>query len=86
MGVKMNLSIVMKKHVADPEIGFLTKSILLPYGRATAIPLTWKLSNQWKSKGAYGQNLVPCDFWTKGNEQLFLLWYSSNELVFFEIS
>ena len=43
MGVKMNLSIVMRKHVADPEIGFLTKSILKPYGLATAMPTAWKL-------------------------------------------
>ena len=27
MGVKMNLRIITKNHTADPEIGFLTKSI-----------------------------------------------------------
>ena len=26
------------KNEADPEIGFLTKSILKPYGRASAMP------------------------------------------------
>ena len=33
MSVKMNLRIIMKNHEADPEIGFLTKSISTPYGR-----------------------------------------------------
>ena len=28
----------MKNHAADPEIGFLTKSISTLYGRATAMP------------------------------------------------
>ena len=31
------------KNEADPEIGFLTKSILKPYGRATAMPPAWEL-------------------------------------------
>ena len=43
MGVKMNLRITMKNHAADPEIGFLTKSISKPYGRATAMPPAWGL-------------------------------------------
>ena len=30
MGVKMNLRIITKNHAADPEIGFLTKSISKP--------------------------------------------------------
>ena len=38
MGVKMNLSIIPKNHAADPEIGFLTKSISKPHGRATTMP------------------------------------------------
>ena len=29
--------------VADPEIGFLTKSIIKPYGRAAAMPTAWEL-------------------------------------------
>ena len=43
MGVKMNLRIVTENHAADPEIGFLTKSISKPYGRATAMPPAWEL-------------------------------------------
>ena len=38
----MNLRIVTKNHVADPEIGFLTKSISKPYGRALAMPPAWE--------------------------------------------
>ena len=36
MGVKMNLRIITKYRGADPEICFLKKSILKPYGYATA--------------------------------------------------
>ena len=43
MSVKVNLTIITKNDEADPEIGFLTKSILKPYGRATAIPRAWVL-------------------------------------------
>ena len=43
MGVKMNLRIITKNHPADPEIGFLTKSISKPNGRATAMPTAWEL-------------------------------------------
>ena len=50
MGVKMNLRIITKNHPADPEIGFLTKSISKPYGRATAMPPAWKLSRSGYSK------------------------------------
>ena len=41
----MNLRIKTKNHAADPEIGFLTKSISKPYGRATAMAPAWELSN-----------------------------------------
>ena len=44
MAVKMNLRIIMKTNAADPEIGFLTKSISKPYGHATAMPTAWELS------------------------------------------
>ena len=44
--VKMNLRIIMDNLAADPEIGFLTKSISKPYGRATAMPTAWKLSSK----------------------------------------
>ena len=43
MGVKMNLRIITKNHKADPEIGFLTKSISKPYGSAMAMPQAWVL-------------------------------------------
>ena len=42
----MNLRIITKNHAADPEIGFLTKSIPKPYGRATAMPTAWELKNR----------------------------------------
>ena len=38
----MNLRMLTKTHAADPE-GFLTKSILKPYGRAVAMPTAWEL-------------------------------------------
>ena len=40
----MNLRIITKNNAADPEIGFLTKSILKPYGHAAAIPTAWELN------------------------------------------
>ena len=43
MGVKMNLRIMKKNHVADPEKGFLIKSIQKSYGRAMAMPPAWEL-------------------------------------------
>ena len=43
MAVKMNLRIITKNHEADPEKGFLTKSLSKPYGRATAVPPAWEL-------------------------------------------
>ena len=43
MGVKMNLRIITKNHAANPEIGFFTKLILKPYGRAAAMPTSWEL-------------------------------------------
>ena len=43
MTVKMNLRIITKNHPADPEIGFLTKSISKSNGCATAMPTAWEL-------------------------------------------
>ena len=43
MGVKINLRIITKNHAAEPEIGFLIKSISKPYGRATAMPAAWEV-------------------------------------------
>ena len=33
-----------ENHAADPEIGFLAKSISVPYGRGTAMPTAWELN------------------------------------------
>ena len=43
IGVKMNLRILTKNHADDPVIGFLTKSISKPNGRAMAMPAAWEL-------------------------------------------
>ena len=39
----MNLRMITKNHAADPEIGFLAKSILKSNGFATAMPTAWEL-------------------------------------------
>ena len=41
----MNLSIITKNSEADPEIGFVMKSIAEPYDRATATPIACELSH-----------------------------------------
>ena len=46
MGEKMNLRIITKNHAADPEIGFLTKSISKPNGRATVMPTALDLKTK----------------------------------------
>ena len=43
MSVETNLRIITKNHAADPETGFLIKSISKPYGRAMAMPPAWEL-------------------------------------------
>ena len=43
MGEIMNFRIITKNDAADSAIGFFTKSILMPYGRATAMPPAWEL-------------------------------------------
>ena len=43
MGEKMNFRIITKNHEADPEIGFLTKSLSKPYGHPAAMPPAWDL-------------------------------------------
>ena len=40
----MNFRIITKNRAANPEMGFLQKSILKPYGRAMAEPTAWKLN------------------------------------------
>ena len=44
IGVKMNLRVIKKNYAADPEKGFLTKSISKPYDRTTAMPPAWELN------------------------------------------
>ena len=44
MGVKMNLKIKTKNHAADPEIGFLAKSISKSNGYTIAMPTAWELT------------------------------------------
>ena len=39
----MNFRITAKNDAADTKIGFLTRSISKPYGRATAMPRVWEL-------------------------------------------
>ena len=48
IAVKMNLRIITKNHVADPEIGLLTISISKPYGHATPMPPAWELTKSAK--------------------------------------
>ena len=69
MGVKLNLRKITKNHEADPEIGFLTKSIIRPYGCATAIPPAWELRiDSQPEKGFYqkaqctGNFIISCNF------------------------
>ena len=50
MGVKMNLRIITTYHAGDPKIRFLTKSILKPYGRATAMPPAWGLFSKLQKR------------------------------------
>ena len=39
----MNLRLITENDAAYQEIGFLTKSISTPYGRAMVMPTAWKL-------------------------------------------
>ena len=43
MGVKMNLKITTKNHVADQEKVLFTISISKSYGRATTKPTAWEI-------------------------------------------
>ena len=48
MDVKMNLRIITKNYAADPEIGFLAKSISKSNGCATAMPTAWGLRGHFR--------------------------------------
>ena len=43
MDVKLKLRLITENRAADPEIGFLIKSILKPYGHAAAMPTAYEL-------------------------------------------
>ena len=60
----MNLRIITKNRAADSEIGFLTKSILKPYGRATAMSTACEFSKSKikKNKGMIHGTRI---FWSK---------------------
>ena len=44
MAVKISLTIITQYHAADPEIGFLAKSLSKSNGYATAMPTAWELN------------------------------------------
>ena len=48
MAVKMNLTVKTKDHAADPEIGFLAKSISKSNGCAKTMPTAWELNSNLK--------------------------------------
>ena len=50
MAVKMILRIITNNHAADPEKGFLTKSISKPFDRATAKPRARELMTYFSSE------------------------------------
>ena len=52
IGVKINLKIITKNHEADPEIGFLTKSISKRYGNKTAMPPTLESTPIYESENS----------------------------------
>ena len=43
ISAKMKLRIITKNHAADPEIGYITKSISKPYCSAAAMAPAWEL-------------------------------------------
>ena len=43
MAIKTNLRIITKNHGADPEKGFLAKSIQKSNGCTAAMPTAWEL-------------------------------------------
>ena len=55
MAVKMNLRIITKNHAADPEKGFLAKSISKSNGYATAMPTAWELKGKFKNQQYLGK-------------------------------
>ena len=69
----MNLRIITRNHVADPEIGILKKSIPKPYGRATAMPTAWELRPEVDVGDIF--RIVDCP--TVAHERLMSQWADS---------
>ena len=44
-GCENDLTIITKNHAADPELGFLAKSISKTNGYATVMPTAWELKS-----------------------------------------
>ena len=51
-GCKIEFKDKKRNHEADPELGFLTKSISMSYGGKVSIP-AWKLTNKLSSLTAF---------------------------------
>ena len=62
MAVKMNLRIITKRFAADPEIGFLTKSISKANGYGTAMPPAWEL-NEASNLASANMNTYICNIY-----------------------
>ena len=52
----MNSRLITKNHEADPEIGFLTKSISKRYGNETAMPPTLESTPIYESENSDKKN------------------------------
>ena len=74
MGVKMNLRCKTKNHAADPEIGFLTKSIERPNVRVTVMPTAWELIANFCQTITF--------VFSPSANHLFPLWYQIRLLPF----
>ena len=59
MGVEMNSRIKTKNHEADPERGYLTKSISKRYGSATTMPPALELTPIYESEISDKKFLTP---------------------------
>ena len=55
MSVKMNLRIIAKNRAADPEIGFLIKSLSQSNGHATTMPTARELRMLKSGKFFYSE-------------------------------
>ena len=53
MAFKVNLRIINKNNEANPDVGFLPKSISKPNGCATAMSTAWELSTISASKNYF---------------------------------